>query len=41
MVLVSVQLSVPGSYLPPVLVSVKPGTKPPHTIISLLVETAV
>jgi hypothetical protein len=39
-VLVAVQVSVPGLYLPPVLKTVKPST-PPHTIISLPVHTAV
>src|SRR5205809_1200115 len=38
-VLVAVQLSVTGSYLPPVLVT--PVAYPPHTIISLPVQTAV
>ena len=37
MVLVGVQLSVPGLYLPPVLVA----GDPPQTIISLPVQTAV
>jgi hypothetical protein len=38
-VLVAVQLSVPGLYLPPVLET--PGPLPLQTIISLLVQTAV
>jgi hypothetical protein len=38
-VLVAVQLSVLGSYLPPVFDSLP--TNPPHTIISLPVHTAV
>ena len=37
MVVVGVQLFVPGLYLPPVLVA----GDPPHTIISLPVQTAV
>ena len=40
MVLVAVQLSVPGLYLPPVL-KIVGGFHPPHTIISLPVHTAV
>ena len=39
-VLVAVQLSVPGLYLPPVFKSV-PLSIPPQTIISLPVQTAV
>ena len=39
MVVVAVQLSVPGSYLPPVLKSMP--LSPPQTIISLPVHTAV
>lgn len=39
--LVGVQLSVPGSYLPPVLRVLYGVLYPPHTIISLLVQTAV
>ena len=40
MVLVAVQLSVPGLYLPPVFT--KPESPvPPHTIISLPVHTVV
>jgi hypothetical protein len=39
-VLVAVQLSVPGLYLPPVLKSL-PLLVPPQTIISLPVHTAV
>ena len=39
MVLVAVQLSVPGLYLPPVLKSLV--SRPPQTIISLPVQTAV
>jgi hypothetical protein len=38
MVLVAAQLSVLGLYLPPVL---NPSEPPPHTIISLPVQTAV
>jgi hypothetical protein len=38
-VLVAVQVSVLGLYLPPVLV--KPGARPPQTIISLPVQMAV
>src|SRR5882757_2216616 len=41
MVLVAVQLSVPGLYLPPVFRYVGPLVPPPHTIISLPVQTAV
>ena len=40
MVLVAVQLSVPGLYLPPVL-KISGGSHPPQTIISLPVHTAV
>ena len=36
----AVQLSVPGLYLPPVLRAL-PNLKPPQTIISLSVQTAV
>jgi hypothetical protein len=36
-VLVAVQLSVPGLYLPPVLKSLIPSGVPPQTIISLVV----
>ena len=39
MVVVAVQLSVLGLYLPPVFKRLSPA--PPHTIISLLVETAL
>ena len=39
MVLVAVQLSIPGLYFPPVLS--KPVPIPLHTIISLPVHTAV
>jgi hypothetical protein len=39
-VLVAVQLSVPGLYLPPVLPMVMMGD-PPQTIISLPLQTAV
>ena len=39
--LVGVQLSVLGLYLPPVFVSPESGLKPPQTIISLPVHTAV
>ena len=41
MVLVAVQLSVLGLYLPPVLMGAKLWSHPPHTIISLPVQTAV
>ena len=41
MMLVAVQLSVPGLYLPPVPTSPIKGTNPPQTIISLSVHTAV
>ena len=41
MVLVAVQLSVPGLYLPPVLKILFGGSHPPQTIISLPVHTAV
>ena len=40
MVLVAVQLFVPGLYLPPVL-KILGGSHPPQTIISLPVHTAV
>ena len=40
MVLVAVQLSVPGLYRPPVFVPLEPSV-PPQTIISLPVQTAV
>ena len=40
MVLVAVQLSVPGLYLPPVLKTLGPS-HPPQTIISRSVHTAV
>jgi len=40
-VLVAVQLSVPGLYLPPVLKYVGPDAAPPQTIISLPVHTAL
>ena len=40
MVLVAVQLSVPGLYLPPVL-KIFGGSHPPQTIILLPVHTAV
>ena len=39
MVLVAVQLSIIGLYLPPVFKKLPP--KPPQTIISLVVQTAV
>jgi hypothetical protein len=39
-VLVGVQLSAPGLYLPPVSESSR-GVPPPHTIISLPIDTAV
>jgi hypothetical protein len=39
-VLMAVQLSVPGLYLPPVLKELLPF-QPPQTIISLPVQTAV
>jgi hypothetical protein len=39
-VLVAVQVSVLGLYLPPVFTKVLPSN-PPHTIISLPVHTAV
>jgi hypothetical protein len=39
-VLVAVQLSLSGSYLPPVSRSVSKPSSPPHTIISLPVHTA-
>jgi hypothetical protein len=39
-VLVAVQLSVLGSYVPPVFKSLTPLLYPPHTIISLPVQTA-
>ena len=41
MVLVAVQLSVPGLYLPPVFKKVTKSSAPPQTIISLPVQTAV
>ena len=41
MVLVAVQLSLPGSYLPPVLRTRGKPSSPPQTIISLPVQTAV
>ena len=41
MVLVAVQLSLPGSYLPPVLRMRGKPSSPPQTIISLPVDTAV
>ena len=41
MVLVAVQLSVLGLYLPPVLNSSPWSSNPPQTIISLPVQTAV
>ena len=41
MVLVAVQLFVPGLYLPPVLRTPSPIVVPPQTIISLPVHTAV
>jgi hypothetical protein len=40
-VLVAVQLSVLGLYLPPVFKGVPPPASPPHTIISLPVQTPV
>ena len=40
-VLVAAQLSVPGSYLPPVLVALPLLSSPPQTIISLPAQTAV
>ena len=39
--LVAVQLSVLGLYLPPVLSKLKRSISPPQTIISLPVQTAV
>jgi hypothetical protein len=39
--LVAVQLLVPGSYLPPVLKRKFEGVRPPQTIISVPVQTAV
>jgi hypothetical protein len=39
--LVAIQLSVPGLYLPPVFKRVKLKVSPPQTIISLPVQTAV
>jgi hypothetical protein len=39
-VVVASQLSVSGLYLPPVFKEMKPSN-PPHTIISLPVQTAV
>ena len=41
LVLVAVQLSVPGSYLPPVFNDELAFSSPPHTIISPPVQTAV
>jgi hypothetical protein len=41
MLLVAVQLSLPGSYLPPVSRTRGKPSSPPQTIISLLVDTAV
>ena len=41
LVLVDTQLSLVGSYLPPVFVSLPPPTYPPQTIILLPVHTAV
>src|SRR6266850_1086463 len=40
-VLVAVQLSVPGLYLPPVFKLLDESSVPPHTIISSPVQTAV
>src|ERR1051325_7616648 len=40
-VLVGVQLSVLGLYLPPVFTSLKDSSNPPHTIISVPVQLAV
>jgi hypothetical protein len=40
-VLIAIQLSVPGLYLPPVFKRLKLKVSPPHTIISLSVQTAV
>jgi hypothetical protein len=40
-VLVAIQLLVPGLYLPPVLKMLKLSSNPPQTIISLPVQTAV
>src|ERR1043166_7502219 len=40
-VLVALQLSVIGLYLPPVFTSLPLTSKPPHTIISLPVQMAV
>ena len=40
-VLVAVQLLVPGLYLPPVFKKTPPSLAPPQTIISLPVHTAV
>jgi hypothetical protein len=39
--LVAIQLSLPGSYLPPVFKRVKLKVSPPQMIISLPVQTAV
>lgn len=39
--LVAAQLFIAGSYLPPLLKYVKKPSYPPHTIISLLVQTDV
>ena len=39
--LVAVQLSVLGLYLPPVFKELRPSLHPPQTIISLPVQTAV
>jgi hypothetical protein len=41
LVLIAVQLSVPGLYLPPVLKVLPLFPTPPHTIISVPVQTAV
>ena len=41
MVLVAIQLLVPGLYLPPVLKMLKLSSNPPQRIISLPIQTAV
>ena len=41
MLLVAIQLSLPGSYLPPVLRTLGRPSSPPQTIISMPVHTAV
>jgi hypothetical protein len=40
-VAVAIHVSVPGSYLPPVLKKLLPPPNPPQTIISLPVQTVV